>query len=96
MTFIPWRSLSISLHKAPPTAPMPPKATTFASCRVPTSGLGGGGGAYFTSRHFFQVFEVSVAHTPGKNCAAPSPLSLRWLNPSLVEKSSKQMSVNFF
>ncbi len=91
MTFIPWRSLSISLHKAPPAAPMPPKATTFASSLVPTCGLGGDGGAgdYFTSRHFFQQFEVSLAHTPGKICVAPSPQSLRWLNPTLVDKSSK-------
>ncbi len=73
-------------------APMPPKATTFASCLVPTCGLGGGcggGGGYLTSRHFFQQFEVSFAHTKGKIYVAPSPLSLRCLQPSLVEKSSK-------
>ncbi len=51
--------------------------------------VGVGGGGYFTRRHFFQQFEVSLAHTKGKIYVAPSPLSLRWLQPSLVEKSSK-------
>ncbi len=99
----PWRSLSISSHKAPPTAPMPPKATTFASCRVPTSGLGGGGGRngnlfhqtllYFLSPRFFHCAPSCL-----KSALCSLKLSQTSSNvfPKLLKRTLKLLFCTFF